>query len=152
MPKPTADHKRLERLAGIWKGTETMQPSQWEPKGGQAQGITRARVALEGFAVISDYEQTRGGKCTFQGHGVCTWDPDQKQVVMHWFDSMGQGREEFRGTWSGDRLVLQSKSPMGFARLTYDFSKPGSLISGMEMSEDGKSWNKLFDGNYRRED
>jgi catechol 2,3-dioxygenase-like lactoylglutathione lyase family enzyme len=34
----------------------------------------------------------------------------------------------------------------------YDFSKPGSLISGMEMSEDGKRWNKRFDGNYRHED
>ena len=65
MPKPTADHKRLEKLAGIWKGTETLFPSPWDPKGGQAEGTTRGRVCLSGFAVVIDYEQSRGGKTTW---------------------------------------------------------------------------------------
>jgi hypothetical protein len=152
MPKPTADHKRLEKLAGIWKGTEKMYPSQWDPQGGEAQATTRARIACAGFNVVSDYEQTRGGQRTFEGHGVYSVDAKANQVVCHWFDSMGQGVEEFRGTWQGDTLTLTSKSPMGHARLTYDASKPGVLRSAMEMSQDGKTWNKMFDGNYRRED
>jgi hypothetical protein len=152
MPKPTADHKRLEKLAGIWKGKETMYPSQWDPKGGEAQATTRSRIALNGFAVVSDYEQMRGGVRTFEGHGVWTWDGHQKQAVMHWFDSMGMGAEEFRGTWAGEVLTVSSKSPMGFARLTYDFGKPGVLTTRMEMSQDGKTWSKMFDGTYNRAD
>lgn len=152
MPQPTADHRRLHKLAGIWKGTEKMYPSQWDPKGGEAQGTTRSRVALGGFAVIGDYHQERSGTCTFEGHCVYAWDAKAKQVVMHWFDSMGQGSEEFRGTWQGDVLTVASKNPMGHARLIHDYSKPGVLTSSMEMSPDGKTWSKLFDGTYRRED
>lgn len=152
MPKPTADHERLGKLAGIWKGTEKMHPSPWDPQGGEAKGTTRARIALDGFAVIADYEQTRGGKHTFAGHGVYTWDTEKKEVVMHWFDSMGQGREEFRGAWKGDSLVLQSQCASGFARMTSQFAGSGKMTSRMEMSEDGKKWNALFDGSYERAD
>lgn len=152
MPKPSADHERLEKLAGTWKGTETMHPSPWDPAGGEALGITRARVALNGFAVIVDYEQSREGKSTFQGHGVYTWDPQAGEVVLHWFDCMGQGTEEFRGAWDGDRLQLESRNPMGFARMSYDFSRAGRLVSRMEMSQDGQGWAALFDGSYERAD
>ena len=151
MPKPTADHRKLEKFAGIWKGTETMHPSPWDPKGGEAQGITRARVALDGFAVIGDYEQTRQGKVTYQGHSIYTWDAKAKQVVLHWFDSMGQPVDEFRGAWDGDRIVLQSKNPMGQWRMSYDLSKPGVMTSKMETSADGKAWSAMFDGKYKRE-
>lgn len=152
MPKSTADHKKLEKLTGIWKGTEKMYPSAWDPKGGEAQAITRSRLALDGFAVIGDYEQTRGGTCTYQGHAVYTWDAQAKQVVLHWFDSMGHGVEEFRGAWSGDVLTLSSKTPMGHARLTYDFASAGVMRSSMEMSSDGKTWSKFFDANCKRAD
>ena len=120
--------------------------------GGKADGTTRSRTALSGFAIISDYEQSRGGKTSFEGHGVYTWDARANQVVMHWFDSIGQGAEEFRGTWKGDVLTLASKSPMGHARLTYDLSKTGVMSSMMETSQDGSKWTKLFDGSYTRKD
>src|SRR5262245_29917527 len=152
MPKPTADHKKLEKLAGIWKGKETMHPSQWEPKGGTAEGVSRMRIALAGFNVITDYEQSRNGKKTFEGHGIYSFDPAQKQVVLHWFDSIGIGREEFRGTWTGDVLTLSSKAQQGHARLTYDFSKTGVMGARMETSTDGKTWAKMFDAQYQRAD
>jgi hypothetical protein len=151
MPKPSADHKRLEKLAGIWKGTETMPPSDWDPKGGTADGTTQARVALDGFAVVSDYEQKRGGKRTYAGHGVFTWDAQQQQVVLHWFDSMGQPVDEFRGSWQGDVLLMQCKNAMGHWKMTYDLGKAGTLSSRMETAPDGKTWKPLFHGTYRRE-
>ena len=46
MPKPTEHHKRFEAMAGRWRGTETMYPSQWDPKGGTAQGRNDMRVAV----------------------------------------------------------------------------------------------------------
>jgi hypothetical protein len=152
MPKPTQDHKRLEKLAGLWRGTEKMYPSQWDPKGGEAQATTSTRVVCAGFAVVCDYEQTRGGQRTFEGHGVYTWDPKKSQVVMHWFDSMGQGVDEFRGTWQGDKLTMTNQGPMGHMRISYTTAKPGVMTSMMETSQDGKAWSKLFEGTYRRED
>ncbi len=151
MPKPTADHKRLEKLAGIWTGTETMYPSQWDPKGGPADATTHTRVALDGFAVISDYEQKRGGQRTYAGHGVWTWDGHRQQVVLHWFDSMGQGVDEFRGAWNGEVLQVASKNPVGHWRMTYDFTTAGTMKSRMETSPDGVAWKPMFDGAYRRQ-
>lgn len=151
MPKPTPDHERLRKLAGHWRGTEHMHPSPWDPEGGDYQALTRSRVALDGFAVIVDYEQSRDGKSTFQGHGVYTWDPHAKQVVLHWFDSMGQGVDEFRGGWQGDRLELTSKNPMGLFRMRSDLSEAGRMTSRMENSSDGQSWKTMFDGTYTRE-
>jgi hypothetical protein len=151
MPKPTADHRRLEKVAGIWSGTETMHPSPWDPKGGIAQATTRARVDLDGFVVVSDYEQTRNGQRTYAGHRVYTWDQHAKQVVLHWFDTSGQGVDDFRGTWNSDRLTLESKNPMGRWRMTSDYSKAGVATSRMETSPDGATWSVLFEGSYRRE-
>src|SRR5262245_5056694 len=152
MPKPTADHKKLEKLAGIWQGTETLYPSPWDQKGGKADGTTRSRIALTGFAIVTDYEQTRGGQRTYEGHGVYTWDTRANQVVLHWYDAMGQGCEEFRGTWKGDVLTLTNKGQMGHARLTYDVSKSGVMSSMMETSQDGAKWTKMFDGSLKRKD
>jgi hypothetical protein len=59
MPKPTPGHLRLKKLEGHWEGEETMHPSQWDPKGGTATGRTQGRLALNGFALISDYDQER---------------------------------------------------------------------------------------------
>jgi len=150
MPKPTADHKKLEKLAGIWKGKETMHPSQWDPKGSTADAELRMRVALAGFSVIADY--ARRGQHTFEGHGVYTFDANKKQVAFYFFDNSGQGIEEFRGTWTGDVLTMTSKNPQGHARLTYDCSKAGVLGARMEMSTDGKTWSKFLDAQYRRAD
>ena len=151
MPKPTADHKRLEKFAGIWKGTEKMHPSQWDPKGSEAQATTRSRVAVGGFAVAGDYEQRQGSTVTFEGHAVYTWDAQAKQVVLHWFDSMGGGVDVFRGNWNGDKLELQCQNVMGHWRMTSDLSKPGVMTSRMEGSQDGKTWAPMMDGTYRRE-
>jgi hypothetical protein len=75
MPKPSAGHRKLERLAGCWEGNEQMEPSPWDPNGGAALGRITGRMALNGFAFIFDYEQERNGAITFTGHGVYTYDP-----------------------------------------------------------------------------
>lgn len=150
MPQPSAGHRQLEKLAGTWQGTETMHPSQWDPKGGTATGTSRVRMALGGFAAIVDYEQARDGHVTFSGHGVYTYDGEANEIVLHWFDCMGSPPEIFRGTFEGERLTVTSRNQMGFARLIYDHSEPGVLVSSMEMSPDGTTWATLFDGTYRR--
>lgn len=74
MPRPTEAHRRLHALAGDWTGTEKMHPSPWDPQGGTAEGRVQNRVALDGFAIVQQYEQRRGGQISFSGHGVFSWD------------------------------------------------------------------------------
>jgi hypothetical protein len=150
MPKPGPAHKLLESFAGDWKGEETMHPSQWDPKGGKAQGTTRARVVCDGFYVAGDYEQARDGAVTFRGHSVMGYDPNAQEYTLHWFDSMGMGAEVFRGKLQDRVLALTSKNPMGHNRLTYDLSEKGTLRMKMEMSADGKQWQAMFDGVYHK--
>lgn len=149
MPKPNEHHERLKRLVGSWQGTETMHPSQWDPKGGEATGKSVSTLALGGFAVITDYEQERGGTVTYAGHGVWTCDSKADQVVLYWFDSMGSPAEVFKGGWDGDHLTVAHGGPGMHARLSYDFSRDGRMASRMEMSSDGLEWKTLFDGSYR---
>ena len=150
MPKPTDQHLGLQRLVGQWQGTETMHPSQWDPQGGTATGRTNSRLALNGFAVISDYEQQRDGVITFTGHGVMTYDTKEACYTLHWFDSTGSPPEVFKGVFDGDILTIAHGGPGMHARLTHDLSRKNQMISRMEMSSDGKEWKTLFDGSYEK--
>ncbi len=150
MPKPTPGHFRLEELAGHWEGEETMHPSQWDPKGGTAIGRTRSWMALNGFALISDYEQERDGIITFTGHGVMSFDPKTSLYTLHWFDCMGSSPEVFVGRFNGNRLTVAHGGPGMHARMTYDVAEPQCMFSKMEMSPDGTAWNTLFEGRYQR--
>lgn len=150
MPKPSPEHLRLKKLEGQWEGEETMYASQWDPKGGIAIGRTKGRLALNGFALISDYEQERDGVITFTGHGVWSVEPKTKVYTLHWFDGMGSPPEVFTGSFDGERLTVAHGGPGMHARLTYDLTDPQRLLSSMEMSQDGVAWNTLFDGRYER--
>ena len=70
VPKLTQAHEKLKTLVGTWRGSETIHPSPFDAKGGEATGIVNNRLALDGFAVIQDYEQQRGGRTNFRGHGI----------------------------------------------------------------------------------
>ena len=150
MPKPAAGHLKLEKLAGHWEGEETMHPSPWDPRGGTAVARTTSRLALNGFSLISDYEQERDGVVTFTGHGVLTFDPGTDLYTLHWFDCMGSPPEVFVGRFDGDRLRVGHGGPGMHARLTYDVADPRRMRSKMEMSPDGATWNTLFEGSYER--
>jgi len=150
MPRPTPGHLLLEKLAGSWEGEETMHPSQWDPKGGIATGRNKQRLSLGGFALVTDYEQERDGKITFTGHGVYTYDQTEDRYSLHWFDCMGSPPEVFVGGFEGDVLTLAHGGPGMHARMTYDLSTPGTMMSMMEMSPDGEDWKVLFEANYKR--
>jgi len=150
MPKPTPGHLRLEALAGHWEGEETMHPSQWDPEGGIAAGRTRSRFALNGFALISDYEQERDGVITFTGHGVWSFEPREDLYALHWFDCMGSPPEVFQGHFDGDVLTMAHGGPGQHVRMTHDLTDPQQLLWKMEMSQDGETWSTLVDGRYER--
>ncbi len=148
MPKITDQHIKMGKMVGQWEGQEIMHPSQWDPKGGIATGRMVSRLALGGFAVISDYEQERDGVITFTGHSVLTYDPGEAVFSHHWFDCIGSPPELFKGTFDGEILTVAHGGPGMHARLTYDLSDEKRLRSRMEMSSDGTEWGTLFEGAY----
>jgi len=151
MPKPGAEHKQLQKLVGNWVGEEKIAPAPWDPGGGTAVGRVTNRIALDGFAVVQDYEQERSpGQVNFRGHGVFTYDAKAKSYVLHWWDSMGSGGQEFRGQFEGDVLACTSKGPMGYCRCSFDVSKPGRYVFKMDVSQDGERWMNAMEGGYSK--
>jgi len=151
MPKPHKKHERLKDLVGEWSGPETIHPAPWDPAGGTADARIVNRHILDGFGVVQEYEQTRGGGVNFKGHGVFWYDETAQEYVMTWWDSIGGSGAHYRGQWDGDRLVLRSPMPQGgHARAAFDVGTPGQYAFLMEISNDGDAWMPAMEGTYRR--
>jgi hypothetical protein len=150
MPKPSDGHRLFEKMAGSWIGDETIYPGPMDPVGGKAISRYSTRIGVNGFALISDYEQERGGAVTFRGHAVFTFEPQSGDYVMYWVDTMGMPGETFRGRFDGNTLTLSSQNPMGQARLSYSFSADDRIMSRMEVSQDGFNWMPFFDSTYAK--
>ena len=151
MPKPTEAHRKLAALAGRWTGQETIPPCPWDPKGGTAVGHCDNRVAVDGFIVVHDYEQVRNGAVNFRGHGVFTHDSAANCYVLTWWDSMGVAANVFKGNFNGDTLQMTCVDHQGHSRTTWTFPAPNTYTFRMEMSQDGKQWMTMMEGNYTRE-
>lgn len=149
MPKPGPEHKRLEVFAGTWIGQELMHPSPWDPQGGPTEAEARNAMALDGFALIQDYEQRRGGRTTLKGHGVLRWDGASGHYAFHWFDSMGTPPAIFIGDWVEGTLTLRSQGPYGWARAQWTFHD-GTYAYRMDLSPDDRHWTPFMEGSYRR--
>lgn len=149
MPKPGPAHRKLEPLAGRFRGDELMHPSPWDPNPSRAVGETEGRLALDGLALVQDYTQRIGGAVTFRGHGVFAHDAASGDYVMHWWDSMGRPACEFRGAFDGDVLQLASNDSQHPSRLRYELGARGYRFA-MEMQVEGK-WKPFLEAEYRRE-
>lgn len=150
MPKPTEAHAKMNALVGRWIGQERLHPSPWDAKGGTATGRSDNRMALDGFALLHDYTQERNGAVTFSGHGVLTFDAQEKCYVMHWWDSMGFGVNVYKGDFNGTTLTLSRKEARGHGRVRWEFPDSKSHQFHMDFSPDGKDWHPFMDGAYQR--
>ena len=150
MPKPTEVHHKLKLLVGNWVGEEKINPSPWDEKGGTAIGRVHNRAALEGFAVVQDYEQERGGAVNFRGHAIFTWFEPEKCYALHWFDSFGATPNVMKGNFEQNVLTLTSAGSYGHSKAVFDFSKDGQYRYQMDVSQDGKDWYTFMEGTYER--
>ena len=101
MPKPQAEHEKLEQLVGSWEGEENLSPSPWGP-GGKAIGRYTMRRDVDGFFLIQDYVEEKDGRIVFRGHGVIGFDTHSREYTWYWVDSMGSpGAPDFAPMMSG---------------------------------------------------
>ena len=148
MPTTGPAHEKLAQLSGKWVGEETMMPSPWNPEESKRHAVIDARV-LEGFFVVSDYEQKDpDGNVSFRGHGVYSYDAQADEYKMYWFDSMGGAGGVATGKFDGDTLTFRNTSPMGHHSYSYTFGD-GTTRFEMAMSPDGENWQTLMVGEYK---
>lgn len=151
MPRPGSEHERLfSRLQGDWSGPEWLAPSPWG-EGGAATGRTRCHVALDGLALIQEYEEEKDGGICFRGHGIFLIEPGSGDVLWWWFDSMGFPPDPARGRWEGETLLFEKKTPRGEARYRYEFSGNDAYRFTIENRFPGQAdFSEFMHGDYRR--
>jgi hypothetical protein len=149
-PQPGEGHALLHALAGDWAGDEMMHESRWfEP--GPAQGFVANHIALDGFAVTQDYRQERDGAIIFRGHGVFTYDAEDRLTKLFWFDSLGYvGPSPATGSWKDGVLTLVRGSLRGAARHVYSFLAPDEYRLAVQFSPDSVGWSDVLTASYRR--
>ena len=111
MPKPAPEMKFLTEFVGTWSTEETMEKSPMMPEGGTATGTNVTRLGPGGFSIFID-QNSKSAMGPFRGHGVETWDPNEKAYKMVWVDSMTPGMVIETGRKEGDNLVLTGEMMM----------------------------------------
>lgn len=150
MPKPREEHRRLGTLAGEWSGPERLLPSPWD-EGGEATGRMNARLSVDGFFLLQDYEEERGGKVVFRGHGVMGYDAAARAYVWYWFDSLGAPpARPAKGQWEADTLTFLSEGGAHRSRYTFRFEAPDRYSFRAEGSNDGVTWAPFIEASYSR--
>jgi hypothetical protein len=103
MPQPTAEHKLLKEHAGTWKVACKfyMDPSQ-PPM--ETSAVEKVDMIGE-FWTVSRYESQMMGM-PFHGSATMGYDPQSKQYVSTWVDSMMPTLCTFQGKQKGDTIEL----------------------------------------------
>jgi len=145
-PKPTEQHKKLERLVGMWVGEEQIKGSPHTTET-NATGTFDFRMDLGDLFAMLDYVETSGGETLMAGHGVIGWDAKKKKYTLHWFDTFGSPPgAPGTGEWQGDALKFHQE---GSGNTIFELSD-GGLIFKIEMDVDGKGMSPIIVGKYRR--
>ena len=107
MPQPTAEHNRLREHAGTWHVHSTfyMDPSQPPME-------VEAKETIEMFGDFwtrSLYEADMFGR-PFQGTAMLGYDPQKKEYVSTWFDTMSPTLFKFSGNFTGEVLEMKGRA------------------------------------------
>jgi hypothetical protein len=145
-PKPTEQHKKLEKLVGKWIGEEKIEGSPHTTEK-NATGTFDFRMDLGGLFAIADYVEKSGAKTLMAGHGVIGWDAKKKNYTLHWFDTFGSPPgAPGTGQWQADALKFHQE---GSGNTIFELTD-GGLIFKIEMDVDGKGFKPIIVGKYRR--
>lgn len=150
MPKVGAEQARLLALLGEWEGPEEIAATPWGP-GGPALGQMSFRSDLDGFALLQDYIEHKGGRVSFRGHGVFMIDPATKEVLWYWFDSMGfPPGDPARGQFDGQRLTLTRVTERGSSRYVYEISETTLAFSIENKFPHDADFKEFVSGRYSK--
>ncbi len=109
-PKPAAEMKALSDLVGTWNTDEKFEASQFMPAG-TATGVNTTRLGPGGHSLLMEI-RSKGTLGAFAGHGIISWDPNEKAYKFAWADSMTPGIMLETGHKEGDSLVFKGEVTM----------------------------------------
>jgi hypothetical protein len=147
MPKPGAEHKKLDVFAGSWTLEGDMKPTAMGP-GGKMTESEKCEWMDGGFFLVchTDFKTTMGNG---SGISVLGYSPEEKGYTYREFNSWGEF-EDSKGSVEGDTWIWTSDEKMGTmtmkGRFTMKVTSPTSYTFTFEMSEDGAKWTTVLDG------
>jgi hypothetical protein len=155
-PKPTPEHELLKKDVGNWDATVKF----WEQPGGEAQeskATEKNELLPGGYWLISRFEGAFG-PAKFVGMGTWGYDPEQKEYVGTWVDSMSPYMMVTKADYDAATKTLtgtgESRDPVtGKAMATKSISRyVDNNTRTFEMytpGPDGKEW-KMMEITYKR--
>jgi len=146
-PCPGEEHQRLTALVGQWRGEELWNPSPIHPKGSKTIGKVSAHMALDGFALIQDYQHIKDNEVIFRGHSIVRWDKELALYFLYHFDSHGGEAHIYKGQFENGVLNLVGKGASGLARTVLE---PGANCYHYryDVTPDGEQWFPLMSCRY----
>ncbi len=146
MPKPAPEMKELRSMIGSWTSDEQYEVSPFMPAGGTGSGTSTARLGPGGFSVLLEV-RSKNAMGSFTGHGVFTWDANDKAYKSSWVDSMTPGLLVETGHKEGDNLVFTGETHMQGKKISlkdvYSDRTPGSFTLTSYMN-DGSGEKKVM--------
>ena len=147
MPKPGAEHKKLDMFAGSWTLDGDMKPGPMGP-GGKMTETEKCEWMEGGFYLVchSDFKSGMGNGA---GLSVMGYSTDDKAYTYREFNSWGEFTDS-KGSVEGDTWTWTSDEKMGGmvmkGRFKMMVTSPTSYNFSFEMSQDGTKWTTVMDG------
>ena len=146
-PKPTAEHKKLERFVGTWKGTGTMKESPFGP-GGPLNYAETCEWFDGNFQVVCRSTGTSPMGPT-KGISILSYDTARKKYTFYGADSTGWSGMA-RGTLENGKWAFESEEAMADktikGRYVMKEVSPTEHTFQYEMQKEDGSWNKIMEG------
>ena len=147
MPKPGAEHKKLDMFAGSWTLDGDTKASSMGPAGKVTES-ERCEWMEGGFYLVchTDFKTTMGDGA---GISVMGYSTDDKSYTYREFNSWGEFTDS-KGSVDGNTWTWTSDEKMGATtmkgRFTMKVTSPTSYDFAFEMSPDGAKWSPVMDG------
>ena len=142
-PAPCADaaHAQFDFWVGEWEVTRA---------DGTPAGTSRIEKILDGCVIFENWKSAKAG---FEGKSFNTYDPRTGKWSQVWVDTAG-ATIHFSGALKDNVMDMEGKVETAdgtlLQRMSFTANPDGTIRQQWLQSGDGKAWQTLFDGIYRR--
>src|SRR5262245_31241455 len=146
-PQPGPEHQKLARFVGKWSGSGDVKPGPMGP-GGKMTWTETCDWFAGGFHIICNSTGSGPGG-EIKGMGILGYDAASKMYTYYGVDNNGMG-DYAKGTLQGKTWTYNSDATIDGkaikSRFIIDEVSDKSQKFKWEMSEDGKTWMTVMDG------